>query len=70
MGEDLASIRKPFGPDELRPLLAAAGVDRSVLVQTVASVGETGEFLQTAAATDFIGGVVGWIDLTNPSPGA
>ncbi len=67
MGDELAAIRKPFGPEDLQPLLATAGVDRSVLVQTVASVAESGEFLETAAATDFIAGVIGWVDLTDPA---
>jgi L-fuconolactonase len=67
MGDDLASIRKRFGPEELRPLLRAGGVDRTVLVQTISSLDETREFLATAAATDFIAGVVGWVDLTDPT---
>ena len=67
MGDELASIRKPFGPGELRPLLEDNGVDLTVLVQTVPSVEETREFLETAAAVGFIGGVVGWVDLTSPS---
>jgi L-fuconolactonase len=67
MGDELASIRRPFGPQELRPLLEANGVDRTVLVQTVSSVAETQEFLATAAQTDFIAGVVGWVDLADPS---
>jgi L-fuconolactonase len=66
MGPELTSIRRPFGPDELRPLLAASGVDRTVLVQTVSSLDETREFLAAAAVTDFIAGVVGWVDLTDP----
>jgi L-fuconolactonase len=69
MGDELAAIRKPFGPDELRPLLARSGVDRTVLVQTVSSVDETREFLATAEATDFVSGVVGWVDLTDPDVG-
>ena len=67
MGDELAAIRRPFGPDDLRPLLVANGVDRTVLVQTISSVEETRGFLQTAAANDFVAGVVGWIDLTSPS---
>ena len=67
MGDELAAIRRPFGPDDLRPLLAENGVDRTILVQTIASVGETREFLDTAAANDFVAGVVGWVDLTSPS---
>jgi L-fuconolactonase len=68
-GEALAPIRRAFTPDDLRPLLAAAGVDATVLVQTVPSVDETREFLATAAATDFVAGVVGWVDLTDAAVG-
>lgn len=64
MGDELAPIRRPFGPDDLRPLLADNGVDKTVLVQTVSSLEETREFLEVAAANDFVAGVVGWIDLT------
>jgi L-fuconolactonase len=70
MGEELASIRKPFGPEELRPLLQANRVDRTVVVQTVSSIDETREFLSTAATTDFIAGVVGWVDLTDRALGS
>jgi L-fuconolactonase len=67
LGDDLAAIRGPFGPGDLRPLLADNGVDQTVLVQTLSSVDETREFLETAATSEFIGGVVGWVDLTSPS---
>jgi L-fuconolactonase len=66
MGDELSAIRRPYGPAELEPLMKAEGIDRSVLVQTVSDLDETREFLATAAEHDFIGGVVGWIDLTNP----
>src|SRR5215212_6507146 len=64
---ELDPIRRSFGPDDLRPLLATAGVDATVLVQTVPSVRETREFMETAATTRFVAGVVGWVDLTEPS---
>jgi L-fuconolactonase len=67
MTDDLAAIRRPFTPADLAPLLRAARLDRTVLVQTRASVAETVTFLATAAATPFIAGVVGWVDLTSPS---
>jgi L-fuconolactonase len=35
-------------------------------VQTWSSIDETRAFLELAAATDFIAGVVGWVDLTAP----
>ncbi len=69
MGDDLAAIRHRFGPEELAPLLATEGVDRTVLVQTVSSLDETREFLATAESTDFVAGVVGWVDLADPSVG-
>jgi L-fuconolactonase len=67
--EKEAAIRRPFGPEDLRPELAAAGVDATVLVQTRHSLDETREFLAIAAATDFVAGVVGWVDLTSPHVG-
>ena len=69
MGDELAALRRRFGPEDLRPLLASSGVDRTVLVQTVSSIDETREFLATAATANFIAGVVGWIDLIDPDIG-
>ncbi len=56
MGDELAEIRRRFGPDDLRPLLEANGVDRTILVQTVSSLDETREFLEIAlpAAVDTV----------------
>jgi L-fuconolactonase len=56
-------IRRRFGPDDIKPLMAKASISRTVLVQTVPSVRETGEFLALAAEHDFVAGVVGWVDL-------
>jgi L-fucono-1,5-lactonase len=67
--DELAPIRRVYTTDDLVPLLAAAGIDSTVLVQTRARVDETREFLATAAATPFIRGVVGWVDLTDPRIG-
>jgi L-fuconolactonase len=66
-GAELDPIRRSFGPADLRPLLAAAGVDSTVLVQTVPSMQETREFMETAATTPFVAGVVGWVNLTDPA---
>ena len=68
-GAELDPIRRSFGPGDLRPLLAEGGIDYTVLVQTVPSVQETREFMETAAATRFVAGVVGWVDLTDPAVG-
>jgi L-fuconolactonase len=65
--DELAVIRRRFTPDDLAPALEATGVDATILVQTRSSQEETAEFLAIAAATPFIRGVVGWVDLTDPS---
>ncbi|MGH6655821.1 MAG: amidohydrolase family protein [Actinocrinis sp.] len=63
---ELAPIRRTFTVADLRGPAAAAGVDRSVLVQVLPSVPETREFLAEAARSDLVAGVVGWVDLTAP----
>ncbi|WP_432511257.1 amidohydrolase family protein [Kineococcus sp. SYSU DK001] len=64
------ALRHRFRPDDLRAVTAAAGIDRTVLVQTVSDPAETAELLATAAASDgLIAGVVGWADHTRPVPG-
>ena len=68
-GAELDPIRRSFGPADLRPELEAAGVDYTVLVQTVPSVEETREFMGIAERTQFVAGVVGWVDLTDRSVG-
>jgi L-fuconolactonase len=68
-GPELEPIRRPYGPEDLAPLLDVAGVEATVLVQTVPSVEETREFLRIADATPFVAGVVGWVDLGDPNVG-
>ena len=65
-GAEVSKICRPFTPDDLRPLLAEAGVDKTIVVQTWSSLQETWDFLDIAGATDFVAGVVGWVDLTDP----
>jgi L-fuconolactonase len=64
--DDLAAIRRRFGPEDLGPLLAPAGVDATVVVQSRSSEDETVELLATAERVGFVAGVVGWVDLTGP----
>jgi L-fuconolactonase len=64
--DELKAIRRKFGPADLLPELMREGFDGTVLVQTRSSMDETREFLETAAATPFVLGVVGWVDLTAP----
>lgn len=59
---DLAAIYRDYGPGELRAHLAAAGVGGTILVQAAPSLEETEYCLSVAAQSDFVEGVVGWID--------
>jgi L-fuconolactonase len=62
-------LRRTFTTADLAPRARAAGVDRTVLVQTVTVPEETPEFLALAAGHQLIAGVVGWTDLTRPDVG-
>ncbi|MDV9174789.1 amidohydrolase family protein [Streptomyces sp. W16] len=63
-GPELQPIRRDFTVTDLEPEARAAGVDRTVLVQTITVAEETPEFLTLADTHDLIAGVVGWTDLT------
>ena len=67
MSSELEAIRRPFGPLDLEPLLSESRVGKTIVVQTLPSLDETRELLATAEATDFVAGVVGWVDLTRPA---
>jgi len=69
MTPELTVLRRNFLPDNLKPILNRIGVDRTVLVQAQHSMAETRWFLELAADHEFIGGVVGWADLTSPGLG-
>jgi L-fuconolactonase len=58
MSDEFAAIKGVRGPDQLRPLIAGHGIDRTVVVQTIPSLEETEVFLSTAEVTDFVAGVV------------
>ena len=60
--KDHPRIARDFLPADLEPLLNAAKIDKTVLVQAAPSEGETQFLLELAAATPFVGAVVGWVD--------
>ncbi|MHC5655279.1 amidohydrolase family protein [Stappia sp. ICDLI1TA098] len=61
-----APLYRDYGPADLEPLLRRAGVDATVVVQAAASEAETLYLLDLAEATDFVAGVVGWLDMEDP----
>jgi len=68
-GDAMDPVRRPFGPADLAVELGPAGVAGTVLVQTVSDTAETRQFLDIAADSDYVRGVVGWVDLTARSVG-
>jgi len=64
---DLPAIYRDFGVADLLPLAKFAGVTGSVLVQSQQSDADTDYLLATAAQSDFIKAVVGWVDLAAES---
>jgi L-fucono-1,5-lactonase len=59
-------IYRDFGPADLSPLLARAGIDATVLVQAAPTVDETRFLLDLARTTPIVAGVVGWAPLDAP----
>jgi L-fuconolactonase len=62
----LGAIHCDFGPADLAPHLAAAGIAETVLVQAAPTAAETAYLLALAARTPSVCGVVGWVDLAAP----
>ena len=56
-------IHRIYGPDDLAPLMQAAGVDASIIVQAAPTAAETDYMLAIARKTPWVLGVVGWLDL-------
>ncbi|TDC38201.1 amidohydrolase [Micromonospora sp. 15K316] len=65
---ELAPIRRSFGPAELEPELAAAGIDRTVLVEGGrCDTAEAALLFGYAQRCTVIAGVVAWADLADPA---
>jgi L-fuconolactonase len=63
----LETLYRDFLPPELEPMLKAAGVERTILVQAATTVAETDYLLSLADNHAFIAGVVGWVDMDDPA---
>lgn len=59
-----AILQRDYGPSDLAPLLAAAGIDATILVQAAPTQAETCYLLDLAATVPTVAGVVGWVDLS------
>lgn len=70
MTPEMTLFRRNFTPPDLKPHLDATGVDRSVIVQAAKSRWDNLWWLELAGRYDYIGGVVGWVDLESAEVGA
>lgn len=59
---DMPDLYRDFGPEDVAPLHAAAGITGLVAVQAAETVAETRFLLDLAAKRPEILGVVGWVD--------
>ena len=57
---------RDFGPADIAPLLQAAGIDRTILVQAAPTEAETQYLLGIAENAPCVAGVVGWTDFAAP----
>ncbi len=62
-GDEVKPISRTILMNELEPELEKAKIDHTVIVQTVATVDETPEFLDLSLSHPKICAVVGWLDL-------
>jgi L-fuconolactonase len=63
MTPDLKPLYRDFGPGDLLPHLQQAEITRTVLIQAAETEAETDFLLDIAARTEFVAGVVGWVDM-------
>ena len=61
-----APIRRSFGPEDLAPELAAAGVGATITVEAADGEVENRALLAACRSHDWIAGVVGWVPLDRP----
>lgn len=64
---ECTALHRDFAPDDLLPFLAEAGIDGTVLIQSLPSEADTAFLLGLAARMPVVKAVVGWTDLKAPT---
>ncbi|ANS74495.1 amidohydrolase [Paenibacillus yonginensis] len=64
---DMPVLNRDYLPSDLAPHLKQHGMDGSIVVQAAATVEESDDLLSLAGEEESILGVVGWLDLQDPS---
>jgi L-fuconolactonase len=60
------ALHRDYLPEDLVPLLIHNGISGTVLVQAAPTEAETRFLFSLAQATDFVAGIVGWVDFEAP----
>lgn len=60
-------IYATFGPSDLEQQLKQAGIDRTILVQSANSYEDTASMLVHSDGHEWIGAVIGWVNLLDPA---
>lgn len=63
MTPDLKILYRDYLPEDLAPILEEQRIAKTILVQAAPTVEETEFLLRLAEATDYVAGVVGWLDM-------
>jgi L-fuconolactonase len=62
MSPEVKVLYRDYLPSDLAPLLRRTGIESTIVVQATPTEAETEFLLDLATRTDFIAGVVGWLD--------
>lgn len=65
ISDDIAGIRRDYQPEHLAPYLKHLGINKTVLVQAGESLLENDAMLAIADSSEFVAGVVAWVDLAS-----
>ena len=65
----MEALRRDFLPEHLKPVVEAAGIGGTVVVQAQQTLAETKWLLAEASRHELIRGVVGWAPLASPDVG-
>ncbi len=65
--DSISGIRRDYAPPHLAPYLDHLKVDKTVLVQAAETLSENDFMLDLAAQAPFIGAIVAWLDLSDPT---
>jgi L-fuconolactonase len=66
MTSEHEAINRPFGPEDIAPLLARNAIDRIIVVQGACLDSDTDYLFEEAARSEWIGAVITWVRLDDP----